>query len=186
MKPNKRRTIRWIIGLSIAGIGTLLVCGSVVLVKYSPKITKYLRSRGTAIIGTIAPDFELSALNGERIRLSQFAGQPVVLSFNATWCPDCDRAAPLIQKMHEDHPKLIVLIIDGSESIDVVRKSTEELGYTFPVLLDSDYSVDRQYAISAIPTVFFIDGNGIIQAKVIETVTAELLEDALPLIGIEP
>jgi hypothetical protein len=54
------------------------------------------------------------------------------------------------------------------------------------VLLDSDYAVDRQYAINAIPTVFFIDGNGIIQAKVIETVTPELLGDALPMIGIEP
>jgi cytochrome c biogenesis protein CcmG/thiol:disulfide interchange protein DsbE len=186
MKPNKRQIVRWILGISIAGIVIFLVLGSVMLVKYSPRIASYLRSRSTATIGTVAPDFELPALNGERISLSQFAGQPVVLSFNATWCPDCDRAAPLIQKMHEDHPELVVLIIDGSESIDVVQRSAEEHGYTFPVLLDSDYAVDRQYAINAIPTVFFIDGNGIIQAKVIETVTPELLGDALPMIGIEP
>ena len=35
--------------------------------------------------GTAAPDFTLVSLAGEDVRLSQFKGRPVVLSYFATW-----------------------------------------------------------------------------------------------------
>ena len=55
---------------------------------------------------------------------------------------------------------------------------------THPVLLDRDGSVTEQYQVFAIPTELFIDEDGIIQAKIIESVTPELLAKYLPLIGI--
>jgi hypothetical protein len=38
----------------------------------------------------------------------------------------------------------------------------------------------------AIPTVLFIDMDGIIRAKIIEGVTPKLLAEKLPLIGVNP
>jgi len=35
--------------------------------------------------GTVAPDFTLVSLAGDDVRLSQFKGRPVVLSYFATW-----------------------------------------------------------------------------------------------------
>jgi hypothetical protein len=40
--------------------------------------------------------------------------------------------------------------------------------------------------VFAIPTELFIDADGIIRAKIIESVTPELLAEKLPLIGVEP
>ena len=36
-------------------------------------------------IGALAPDFELSGVDGNLVRLSDFRGQPVVLTFMHTW-----------------------------------------------------------------------------------------------------
>ena len=36
-------------------------------------------------VGALAPDFELSGVDGNLVRLSDFRGQPVVLNFMHTW-----------------------------------------------------------------------------------------------------
>jgi hypothetical protein len=46
--------------------------------------------------------------------------------------------------------------------------------------------VSDLYHVFAIPTVLFIDAQGLIQAQVIEGVTYQLLAEKLPLIGIQP
>ena len=94
--------------------------------------------------------------------------------------------APLIQELHENHPDLVVLQVDIQESASTVQEFVDEFGITHPVLLDSDGSLERLYQVFAIPTELFIDSEGIIQAKIIEIVTPELLAEKLPLIGIQP
>ena len=186
MSPKKRQNNRKIIGYSLAGVGILflIVCGAMAV--YAPKIYSYLRSRSPVSIGSRAPDFELTALTGESVRLSQYRGRPMLLSFGATWCPDCARADPLLQETFDHQTGLVVLLVDSGETTATIQKWADETGYTFPVLIDSNNAAGKQYAITAIPTVFFIDEDGVIRAKLIETVTAELLEGNLPLIGIEP
>ena len=137
-------------------------------------------------VGTQAPDFEAPALSGETVRLSQFHGQPVLLTFGTTWCPGCVAEAPIVQALHEEHPELVVLLVDSNESWGTVQDFVDEYGLTYAVLLDSNGSISRQYQILAIPTGLFIDTEGVIRAKVVESVTPELLEDRLPLIGIIP
>ena len=186
MSRKKRRTNRRAINWPIGGVVILLLIGCVVLAKNYHKIYKLLLSQTTVRIGATAPDFELSTLTGESVRLSQYSGQPVMVSFSESWCPDCARAAPLLQELHENHPELVVLLVDGNEAYATVQKSVAKNGFTFPVLLDPNGTMNKRFAIMAIPTVFFIDAKGVIRAKVIETVTPALLADALPLIGIEP
>jgi cytochrome oxidase Cu insertion factor (SCO1/SenC/PrrC family) len=36
-------------------------------------------------VGALAPDFELAGINGETVRLSDFRGQPVAVTFMHTW-----------------------------------------------------------------------------------------------------
>jgi len=104
----------------------------------------------------------------------------------ASWCPDCRVEAPLLQKLHEDHPELVVLLVDTKKSLNVVQNFVDEFSLTHTVLLDQDGPVSKLYQVFAIPTELFIDKNGIIQAKIIESVTPKLLADKLPLIGINP
>ena len=137
-------------------------------------------------VGDPAPDFELISLDGETMSLSQFKGRPILLSIGATWCPDCRIEAPLLQELHETYPQLAVLLIDSKESPEIIQAYADEFGLTHPILLDRDGAVMELYQVFAIPTELFIDADGIVQAKLIERVTPELLLEKLPLIGISP
>lgn len=137
-------------------------------------------------VGSAAPDFELQALSGETVRLSQYRGQPVLLTFGTTWCPDCRDELPVLKQLQERHPELVIVMVDRKESAAVVQACVDEFAITHPVLLDTDGAVATQYQIVAIPTELFLDAEGIIRAKIIESVTWKRLRELLPSIGIEP
>jgi peroxiredoxin len=181
-KPN------WlvIIGLSLGGLCLLGCIGAAALVLFFPSIYDYALENSSLSVGASAPDFELTSLAGETVRLSQFQGQPVVLSIGASWCPDCRVEAPLLEELHKGHPELVILLVDSKETPDVVQTFVDEFGITHPVLLDKDGAVSELYQIFAIPTEIFIDKDGIIRAKIIERVTPALLAEKLPLIGVDP
>ncbi|HET7144332.1 MAG TPA: TlpA disulfide reductase family protein [Anaerolineales bacterium] len=183
---EKKNTWLAIILISIIGICLIGCLGIGLAFRLAPNIYQYELESSSLKVGDAAPDFELISLDGEIVRLSQFKGQPILLSIGATWCPDCRKEAPLLQKLHENHPELIVLLIDSKEGTDVVQDFAEEFSITHPILLDSDGAVSKLYQVFAIPTELFIDADGIIQAKIIESVTTELLAEKLPLIGVDP
>lgn len=182
-KKNTRLAIFLISFISICFAGCL---GIGLVARFSPDLYQYYLNNSSLKVGDPAPDFELISLDGEMTSLSQFKGRPVLLSIGATWCPDCRIEAPLLQELHESYPQLVVLLIDSKESPEIVQQYADEFGLTHPILLDSDGEVMELYQVFAIPTELFIDAEGIIQAKLIERITPELLLENLPLIGISP
>lgn len=184
MKKNPNWLV--IIGLSLGGLCLLGCLTIAALVLFFPSIYQSSLDNSSLAVGEPAPDFELTALTGETIRLSQFRGQPVLLSIGATWCPDCRLEAPLLVELHQNHPELVILMVDSKESSDTVQPFAVEFGITHPILLDQDGAVLKLYQVFAIPTDLFIDAEGILRAKIIESVTPELLAEKLPLIGINP
>lgn len=183
---NKKTNWLVIFMVSIVGICLITCAGISLLAHFAPNIYQYFLDNSSLSVGDSAPDFELMSLDGESLRLSQFRGQPILLSIGATWCPDCRVEAPLLQELHESYPELVVVLVDSKESPQVVQDFANEFGLTHPILLDRDGAVMRLYQVFAIPTELFIDADGIIRAKIIERVTPELLAEKLPLIGIDP
>jgi peroxiredoxin len=182
-----RKTNWWvIIGVSLAGMCLVACLGISLLIHFAPNIYEYSLNQSSLQVGTAAPDFELTALSGESVRLSQYRGQPVLLTFAATWCPDCRTETPLLQKLHTSHPELNMVLVDSNESAPIVQDFVDEFGITQTVLLDRYGTISKKYQIVAIPTQLFIDADGIIQAKLIEGITPQVLAEKLPLIGIEP
>lgn len=75
------------------------------------------------------PDFEMMASTGERVRLSDFRGQPVLIYFGYTFCPDaCPTTLAELKKvmaqLGPDADKLQVLMV----SVDPERDTPEALG----------------------------------------------------------
>jgi len=183
---QKKNTWLEIILISIIGICLIGCLGIGLVIRFAPNFYRHSIENSSLQVGDAAPDFELTSLESETVRLSQFQGQPVLLSIGATWCPDCRKEAPLLEQLHRDHPELIVLLVDSNESPDIVQQFAAEFEITHPILLDQDGEVLKLYQVFAIPTVLFIDADGVIQAKVIEGVTPKLLTQKLQLIGVDP
>lgn len=118
--------------------------------------------------GPIAPDFMLKDLNGKTHTLSDYRGKFVFLNFWTTWCPPCKKEMPSMQKVFEeaDEKKFVMLAVNVKESKKVVRAFAKKNGYTFPILLDSDYKVGGEYRTQAIPLTFLIDKEGRVVGKI--------------------
>ena len=185
MKTKKRSVLK-IIGFTIAGLCILAVLGIVGLTVFSQKIYKAMLAGSSLQVGTAAPDFQLQTLSGETVRLSQYRGQPVLLTIGAAWCTDCQREAPLLQELHAKHPELSIMMVDVKEDQAIVNRFADQYGLTFTIALDTDGKVNDQYRVLAIPTELFIDAQGIIRARIIEQVTAQTLPAMLEQVGIQP
>jgi len=123
-------------------------------------------SSPSAQVGKQAPDFQLLNLEGQPVSLSDFQGRPVLLNFWAIRCPPCRFEMPFIQAIFEEQSDtgLVILAIDIGEAPSTVKDFIQSNNFSFPVLLDTDQDVALEYNIRAIPTTFFIDKDGIIQA----------------------
>ena len=116
-------------------------------------------------IGQAAPDFEMEMLEGGTAKLSDYRGQPVIINFWATWCPPCRAEMPDFEKLHNEEDAVILAVnLTDSESSRVdVSNFVDELGLTLPVLLDEEGSVEDSYQLSAYPTSYMVDSEGVTQ-----------------------
>ncbi len=123
---------------------------------------------GTGIaLGAAAPEFELKTIDGKAYKLSDLRGQAVLINFFATWCPPCKREMPILQEAYQEYRDqgIIVLAVNLNESDVAIRSFQEKLGTTFPIVVDKDDQVSRLYDIVPLPTTYFVDRKGIVQAK---------------------
>jgi peroxiredoxin len=128
-------------------------------------------SKGTGpAIGYTAPDFELKDVYGHPERLSDHRGQVVLLNFWATWCGPCRVEMPTIQALHEDYADrdFTVLSVAGDfEGASKVGPFMEEVGVTFPGLIDASGTVQDAYFVNALPMTFLLDRNGVVAYKLV-------------------
>ena len=126
-------------------------------------------------VGDPAPDFTMSTLAGETVKLSDLRGNVVILDFWATWCGPCKKGLPYLQEFatwaSSGDQKIKVFAVNTWERTE----SDEELmglvsdfwtnnGYTMPTLLDKDHSVVASYKVTGIPTTVIVDPKGNIAA----------------------
>ena len=148
---------RWVSGVSL---------GLLAAVVFFMLLVPRTEAESVPQVGTPAPDFVLETLEGDGVvRLSDLAGQPVVINFWATWCPPCRKEMPDFQQVYDEYRQmgLQFYAVNVGESHVAVRDFAERLGVNLPILIDADESAQRAYHILPIPATFFIDRNGIVR-----------------------
>ncbi len=132
-------------------------------------------------VGQIAPDFRLKDLSGKEVALSDFRGKVVILNFWATWCGPCRSEIPAIRAVSERYKEydLTVVAVDLGETSGTVSSFVKDFDMQFPVLLDTNISVARQYGIFSIPTTLFLDGQGVIREAHTGIMTQSYIEQVL-------
>ena len=137
-----------------------------------------------------APDFTMSTLEGESVKLSDFRGKPVILNFWASWCGPCKSEMPDLEDAYLEYGDeihfLIVNLTDGtSETVESAHGYIESQGYTFPVYFDTAMSGAFAYGVNAIPVTYFIDADGYLVAYYPGAMSAEVLQQGISMIHLQ-
>ncbi len=137
-------------------------------------------------VGEQAPDFTLVDLDGNSVTLSDFKGKVVFINFWATWCPPCRAEMPEIEAVYQEYKDKDVVVIGVHlanviwfEPEDKIRQFVQQGGYNWTFVTDTSGEVSANYQIVGIPTSFFIDREGIIQAVNIGAMTKRAMEAKL-------
>lgn len=126
--------------------------------------------------GQPAPDFALDSAGGERVRLLDLRGRPVLLHFVSYTCPVTRGGVVPMRELHRrygDRVQFLDLIVrqahpgerrggysSYAEKLEDARQYAEEEGITWPVLIDDlDATVQRAYGGLA-AAAYLIDAEG--------------------------
>jgi thiol-disulfide isomerase/thioredoxin len=124
----------------------------------------------------------MAAINGgDRIRLSDLAGNVVVLNFWASWCGPCRREAPGLQGTWEayTHRGVRFLGVDHRDDQAAARAYEGEFGITYPSVYDPAGELAFDYELVGLPTTFIIDRSGRIVFRFTGYTDAGILRKAL-------
>ena len=118
-----------------------------------------------------APTFTLPNLQGDPVSMGEYQGKVILLNFWATWCRDCVREMPEFEKLYQAYQGegLSVLAIaldkEGRPAVEAFLQD-KHLEVTFPILLDPEERVARNYRLSWVPVTVVIGRDG----QMIETI----------------
>jgi len=131
--------------------------------------------------GNLAPNFEISTPNGERVKLEDFRGRPVLINFWARWCTSCLSEMPVIKAAQADRgvESFVVLAINAGETRPRAQEFIDFLEAPFVYGLDPDLTVADAYGVYGLPLSVFIDSTGVIQAVYRGHANRELFETLL-------
>lgn len=122
------------------------------------------------------PAMSMKPIDGEPLELNQLQGKVVVLNFWATWCPPCVKEIPdLIELAEQGRDKGVIVIGISDEDEPTVRNFAEKRGIKYPMVAGAGWPPPF-HQISAVPTTFVIDGDGMIRSKLIGSRSLEVFK----------
>jgi len=146
-------------------------------------------------VGQLAPELEgqndgeavqLYDLDGELVSLEALRGNPVWLSFFATWCPPCQEETPVLRDTYEAYAdeglEMVAVSVQETTAADVAAYAeTYSLPYT--IGFDATGEVFDTYQGYGLPTHVFIDADGVIRqlryGPLTREIAAEIIEPLL-------
>ena len=124
------------------------------------------------IVSASSNDFTLEDMEGDLFTLSENLGKgPILLNFWATWCSPCKHELPHLQELMEKYEEqgfqLYTISIDSPKSQSKIKPYVKSKRFTFPVLLDTNSEVLKQFQGNSVPFQVLLDKEG----NIVETHT---------------
>jgi cytochrome c biogenesis protein CcmG/thiol:disulfide interchange protein DsbE len=136
--------------------------------------------------GTLAPDFTLTNVDGQRVTLSSLQGKPVLITFWATWCVPCREELPVISAAYlanRDQGFTVVAVDFGQEAPDTIRKFWTNLDLQPAPFPDPDGRVSVLYGVglktTGLPVSVFVGRDGRVRNYYPFPIDAEFLKERL-------
>jgi len=115
-------------------------------------------------LGDIAPDFSLSTVEEDVVKLSDFRGKYVLFASMATWCTPCQIEANNVRRAQEnlEGSQLVVMQIDVDprETNNDLEKFRKEFGQDNWIMGFDDGSIAQLYNIRTFDTTLLVNPEG--------------------------
>lgn len=185
-KRSRKRSIIIFVVVSLLNVGLLALLWTQLLTP-AQSSTQGGSSSADPLIGRVAPNFTLAALNvpgTANLSLSSYKGEPVVLNVWNSTCGPCIAEAPLLQQQWNKARSqgVVFLGLDFQDLPGDGKHFLQQYSITYPNVLDASGSVAINYGVSGTPETMFINRKGVIVAHVIGQLTAQSLQQGLQLI----
>jgi len=110
------------------------------------------------------PNQVVKTLEGNNYNIAnlQNNGNPIVISFWATWCKPCKKELNNIAEVYEDwqeetNVKLVAISIDDSRSMAKVNPYVNASDWDYEVYLDINSDLKRAMGVSTVPHTFLLN-----------------------------
>ncbi|MET0292458.1 MAG: TlpA disulfide reductase family protein, partial [Steroidobacteraceae bacterium] len=117
------------------------------------------------LLGQPAIDFALRSVAGVNVRLSEYRGDVVLLSFWGSRCGQCLPQLAALDKLQTTYGSagLVTLGVNVDDDQAAAREFAGARRVGFALLLDPAKSVARSYRVDALPLVILVDRAGVVR-----------------------
>jgi len=158
---RRRRRSAWLLALAALGLVAVTAC------ERAPLLVE---------AGTRAPAFTLPRLAGGTAEFpAGFRDRVVAIRFWADWCPYCRAEMQALEPVYGRYRErgVVLLAVNVMQPREQVEAFVRELGLTADVLLDGEGRTTRAYGVMGLPVTVFVDGAGIVRARIVGESTPE-------------
>lgn len=116
--------------------------------------------------GIVPPDYLGKTPDRDEVRISQFKGRIVLVTFWASWCGPCRRELPVLDALKAtagDRLEIVAVNVkDTTQDYRLIRRQLKKTGLIFTH--DSDGAISDGYDVKSYPNLYVIDQAGRISA----------------------
>ncbi len=104
------------------------------------------------------PAIQASLLDGKHFDLQSIKGKTTLVHFWATWCGICKLEQDSINAISKAHTVITIAMKSGNAT--EIRQYMLKHKLSFPVIVDAEGHIAKQYGVQAVPASFIINPQG--------------------------
>jgi cytochrome c biogenesis protein CcmG/thiol:disulfide interchange protein DsbE len=159
--PRRRRTVLW----TAITVGVAFAVFAVILASQVHNEPSFTSGK---LIGRAEPDVTLATQDGHAVRLTDYAGQTVVVNFWNEWCQPCKDEYPSLLAFYDAHAadgdvKMLGVLRD-SNGPSAVKVFTDGHPVPWTIVDDPSAQASVAFGTSGQPETFVISPSGVVAA----------------------